>query len=299
MEWAIIGLSISGIVLYFYRFFVTSSLTQKFAENHGNEYMNFQYVVYWNELLTYMIGWLVFLATIKFLKLLRFNRRISVLAGTLKTGAKPLGSYLIVFSTTFFAFVVLFYGFFSSSVLAYSTPLYTAETLLSMTLGKFDFDVLQRTRPDVGPFMFFLYVCSVTFIMLNMFVSILNESFAAVQENLSLQSNDYEIVDFMIYKFKVLIGKESPNIKESLRPEVKEAEPEIKYNFEDVGSYGCYALDSGPDRISRFLNKLTSLHTGEDPFPFEQFKIKWDEKNLTLKGHDHNRGQVKRGHLNK
>ena len=267
-------------MLYFYRYFVTRSLTEKFEENHGNEYMNFQYVVYWNELLTYMIGWLVFLATIKFLKLLRFNRRISVLAGTLRNGAKPLGSYLIVFSTTFFAFVVLFYGFFGSSVLAYSTPLYTAETLLSMTLGKFDFDVLQRTRPDVGPFMFFLYVCAVTFIMLNMFVSIPNESFAAVQENLSLQSNDYEIVDFIIYKFKFLIGKESPTNKGSLGPEVNETEAEIgkddteiKYNFEDGGLYGSDALNSGPETISRFLNKLTSLHTGDARFPFEQFQI--------------------------
>ncbi len=39
---------------------------------------------YWNELLLYFISWLVFLATVKFIRLLRFNRRMSMLAATLK-----------------------------------------------------------------------------------------------------------------------------------------------------------------------------------------------------------------------
>ena len=44
MELAVIGLSISGIVLYFYRYFVAKQLTKKFEESHGNEYMKFQYL---------------------------------------------------------------------------------------------------------------------------------------------------------------------------------------------------------------------------------------------------------------
>ena len=229
-----------------------------------------------------MIGWLVFMATIKFLKLLRFNRRMSVLAGTLKNGAKPLASYMIVFSATFFAYVVVFWGIFGSVVLNYSTLIYTAETLLSMTLGKFDFYILQRTRPDIGPFLFFLYICSITFILLNMFVSILNESFSSVQQNLVLQSNDHEILDFMIYKLRVLIGKESSNkyMLTNHASERKQEEEMTKHNMQISHMYGFggnYALDSGADRISKFLNKLTLMHMGKTPFPFEQFKIKWDD----------------------
>ena len=37
--------------------------------------MKFQYVNYWNETLLYLLGWLVFIATIKFVRLLRFNKR--------------------------------------------------------------------------------------------------------------------------------------------------------------------------------------------------------------------------------
>ena len=39
-----IGLSVSGIVLYFYRYSVARKLTKKFEESHGNKYMKFQYI---------------------------------------------------------------------------------------------------------------------------------------------------------------------------------------------------------------------------------------------------------------
>ncbi len=249
--------------------------------------MKFQYVAYWNELLTYMIGWLVFLATIKFLRLLRFNRRISVLASTLRNGAKPLASYLIVFLTTFFAFVALFSGLFGSNVLDYSTVVYTAETLLSMTLGKFDFYILQRTNPLFGPFLFFVYICSITFIMLNMFISILNESFSAVQSDRSLQNNDYEIVDYMMNKLKAFFGKETPNRDHTgLAQQFKVPENEHREAAELVGVSsgareppGNPALESGAETISRFLNKLTMMHTGETPVPMEKFRINWSGDN--------------------
>ena len=36
--------------------------------------MNFQMMAYWNEMLLYMIGLIVFWSSIKFIKLLRFNK---------------------------------------------------------------------------------------------------------------------------------------------------------------------------------------------------------------------------------
>jgi len=44
------------------------------------------------------------------------------------------------------------------------------------------------------------------FILLAMFVTIINEAFAAVCDDASKQSNDYEMVDFMIGRFKHWTG---------------------------------------------------------------------------------------------
>ena len=44
------------------------------------------------------------------------------------------------------------------------------------------------------------------FVMLNMFVTIINESFAQVQLDISKQSNDYEIVDFLLVRLEEWTG---------------------------------------------------------------------------------------------
>ena len=66
VEVSIIAMSIAAIVVYFYKFIVTNKLTSQFKENKGNKYMKFQYIGYWNEVFSYMIGWLVSLAPSNF-----------------------------------------------------------------------------------------------------------------------------------------------------------------------------------------------------------------------------------------
>ena len=65
VEIGIVAVSIGAVVLYFYRLFEAERLTAKVKETQGLGYIKFQYVGYWNEIFTYMIGWLVFFATLK------------------------------------------------------------------------------------------------------------------------------------------------------------------------------------------------------------------------------------------
>jgi hypothetical protein len=41
---------------------------------------------------------------------------------------------------------------------------------------------------------------------MSIFLTIIGDSFTTVKENLALQSNEYEIVDFMWKKFKGVLG---------------------------------------------------------------------------------------------
>ena len=67
--------------------------------------------------------------------------------------------------------------------------------------------MLEEANRVLGPAYFFFYMLFVVFILLNMFLSILNETFAAVRHDLSQQSNDYEIVDFMLKNLRNWVGK--------------------------------------------------------------------------------------------
>jgi len=198
VELLIIVLSICATVIYYYRLLETNRLLKKFKETHGNGYMKFQYIGYWNELLMNIIGWLVFLATLKFLKLLRFNKKMSLLACTLKYAFKPLCMFGLMFSIVFLAFVQFFYYLYFVTLNDFHTFIHAAETCLQMILGRFNFFAMKNASLVLGPIIFFIYVVSVGYILINMFLTILSDAFTSVREDVNQQSNDYEIVDFII-----------------------------------------------------------------------------------------------------
>ena len=219
IELAIITLSLGCFSMYIYRHIATNKLTAVFKETPGNGYMKFQYAGYWTEMLMYVIGWLVFLATIKFLKLLRFNKKICQLAGTLRYGAKSMVWFSIMFGVLFAAFLQFFYLHYMSILEGFQTFIHTVETCLQIMLGSFDFYALRDASPVLGPLMFFLYVVSITFILLNMFLSILNEAFSTVRTDESKQPNDYEMVEFIIGRFKKLVGIDDRQTTNAIVPE--------------------------------------------------------------------------------
>ena len=79
----------------------------------------------------------------------------------------------------------------------FKTMLHSIETLLQMLVGKFNFSAMHAADPVMGPLIFFFYVVTVYYILINMFLTILNESFARVREDIDLQANDFEMVEFI------------------------------------------------------------------------------------------------------
>ena len=140
-------MSTTGIVIYFYRMFETNQLTEQFKESNGEDYIKFQYVAYWNEMFTYMLGWTVFFATLKFIKLLRFNKRMSLLASTLRNGAKNLLHFSIIFWIAFLSFTMLFFLMFMTIDIKYSTFVRSVVSLILMMMGKFDIYEMSMAEP--------------------------------------------------------------------------------------------------------------------------------------------------------
>ena len=147
MEMGIIAMSLGAIVIYFYRMFETKKLTKRFKESNGMDYIKFQYVGYWNEIFTYMMGWTVFFATLKFMRLLRFNKRMSLLAATLKNGARSLLHFSIIFWIVFLAFSMLFFLSFMTIDIKYSSFMGSVVSGILMMMGKFDIYAMTMAEP--------------------------------------------------------------------------------------------------------------------------------------------------------
>lgn len=167
-EIGIIACSWAGFGVYLWRIREGDRVGDLFRETNGYAYVNLQLASYVNDVLTFLLGFCCFFGTIKFLRLLRFNHRISMLSSTLAYAVKDLLSFCLMFSIIYFGYLSLFYLLFHSKIWACSDPLKAAQMLFEMMLLKFDVSDLYAADIFLGPFCFSLFVIFVVFICMNM-----------------------------------------------------------------------------------------------------------------------------------
>jgi polycystin 2 len=69
-------------------------------------------------------------------------------------------------------------------------------TLFRIILGDFDFPTLEANSRVLGPIYFITYVFFVFFVLLNMFLAIINDSYSEVKSDIASQKSDFELVDY-------------------------------------------------------------------------------------------------------
>ncbi|CAF1480222.1 unnamed protein product, partial [Adineta steineri] len=168
IQLGIIGCSLGSIGVYFWRFQEANRISQLFEQTNGYVYINLQLAVYVNDILTFLLGYCCFFSMIKFVQLFRFNQRISLFAETLKSCAKELISFSIMFAIIFMSFLSLFYLLFVSKLSSCSSLLATAQMLFEMTLMKFDASQIYGADAFLGPFCFTLFTLLVVFVCLSL-----------------------------------------------------------------------------------------------------------------------------------
>ena len=88
--------------------------------------------------LTELIGAIIFLVNIKFLRLLRFNKHIHQFAATLKIARSGLSGFGLMAIIIFINFTITAQLIFGSTLETFSKFIMSFQTLFSMLIGKFD-----------------------------------------------------------------------------------------------------------------------------------------------------------------
>ncbi|CAM4771183.1 unnamed protein product [Rotaria magnacalcarata] len=205
-EIGIIVCSWAGLAIYIWRTREGDRISTLFKETNGYAYVNLQLASYVNDILTFLLGFCCFFGTLKFLRLLRFSQRMSMLSSTLMYAAKDLFAFTCMFSIIYLGYLALFFLLFYSKIWACSDPLRTAQMLFEMMLLKFNVSDLCAADMFLGPLCFALFIIFVVFICMNMFISIIADSFRIVRHNMLLQTSEHEIVDFIANRFKKWTG---------------------------------------------------------------------------------------------
>ncbi|KAK7074845.1 hypothetical protein SK128_015085, partial [Halocaridina rubra] len=77
-EIAIILASYSMMIIYLLRYLATKAVLHVFRNTFGNGYVNLTYAAMLNEAYLYLVSFIGFVGSLKFIKLLRFNKRIGM-----------------------------------------------------------------------------------------------------------------------------------------------------------------------------------------------------------------------------
>lgn len=74
-------------------------------------------------------------------------------------------------------------------------------------MGDFDFPTLQAASRSLGPAYFLTYVFFVFFVLLNMFLAIINDTYSDVKSDISEQKSDFELGEYFKGGFDKILTK--------------------------------------------------------------------------------------------
>lgn len=185
------------IAFFFFKEKYVSSFVKQVQENPF-ETASADYVLFWSDMEMIVLSVVVFIVTVKFLRIIRFNRHVCQMVSSLKLSAPHISSYSVLFFVNILSFTLFGVLVFGNDMEPYHSFLEALVTLIQKFLGgDLHFYDLQSSNRILGPIFVFGYMLSMGFILINMFVAILNESYESVKELSGGKFADAELGTFI------------------------------------------------------------------------------------------------------
>lgn len=187
-----------AIIMYAIRYaFVRMSL-DVFRKDKG-DFVNFYHIALWNQCLVLLIGILVFMATLRMLNILGYNKRIGALARVFTEAANELVWFGIFFLYVFTCYSAFGYLLFGSKLKSYMNVFKAMGTLFISMIGKSRFTEIDNTDPVMSKIYFIIFIFFVVYMILTMFLAILSKAIDEVHADTKTNKGD-EMVDYVIKK---------------------------------------------------------------------------------------------------
>lgn len=216
----IIVVSVVCMCFHVYRTFTVDEMIERLLAA-PDMYADFEFLGRWQSIFTNVTAIAVFLAWIKVFKYISFNKTMTQLSSTLSRCAKDVGGFTIMFLIIFFAYAQLGYLIFGTQIKDFSSIGSCIFTLFRIVLGDFDFHELEAANRILGPTFFMTYVFVVFFVLLNMFLAIINDTYSEVKADIANQKSEFEISDYFKKGYEKMVGK--LNFKRDKIADIQEA----------------------------------------------------------------------------
>uniref|UniRef100_A0A8C2WHB1 Polycystic kidney disease 2 n=1 Tax=Cyclopterus lumpus TaxID=8103 RepID=A0A8C2WHB1_CYCLU len=192
----IVVLSVVAIIMNITRTAMVGNRLKGLLENH-NAHPSFEPLANLQIQFNNMAAVIVFFSWIKLFKFINFNKTMSQLSGTMSRCAKDLVGFAIMFFIIFLAYAQLAYLVFGTQVNDFSTFQASIFTQFRIILGDFEFSEIEEANPVLGPIYYTTFVFFIFFILMNMFLAIINDTYSEVKADMSQQRSEMEMTDLL------------------------------------------------------------------------------------------------------
>ncbi|XP_053762669.1 polycystic kidney disease protein 1-like 2 [Panthera pardus] len=227
LELTIILASWSALAMFVKRAVLAERDIQRYR-NHGKEGISFSETAAADAALGYIIAFLVLLSTVKLWHLLRLNPKMNMITSALRRAWGDISGFIIVILIMLLAYSIASNLIFGWKLRSYKTLFDAAETMISLQLGIFNYEEVLDYSPVLGSFLIGSCIIFMTFVVLNLFISVILVAFNEEQKYDQL-SEEGEIADLLLAKILGFLGikckredpgsgREQPELLSEVRP---------------------------------------------------------------------------------
>ena len=129
----------------------------------------------------------------------------------LRNSAMELLSVSLSWAIVFIAFAIPLYIMIGGTLVNYSTVYKLCTTLLASSLGKFNFGDFEGWDQPLGRVFLLIYLLVMMFLVINFFITVLNEFIAFFKSDESATPKDHEVIDYLLDQLKGFMSLSSDN----------------------------------------------------------------------------------------
>ena len=168
---------------------------------HSTEFVDYMSVAIFYKMISNFTGICSFFTYFYVLSFFQESKSLKVVWGTLKNSMYRLLFFFFVFLLVFIGWMLLAYKGFGQYLADYRNLGNTASTLLQMLLGNVNFQEIYSVQHEFAGLFFFLFIFLDYFIMLNVFLAIINEAYDTVYKRIKINDDP----DEMLIIFEILL----------------------------------------------------------------------------------------------
>ena len=205
--------------LYLTRWIMIDYAMKKFGENK-NKFVNFSHIAYWDELFNIVLATIIFLISLRLMKVLSYNRRVNRMGYIFSHVSRDLCGCLIMFLIIYLAFVVFGHLIFGRQLETYKSLFVSSTTLTNAIIGKNSINDIFTVEPIIGRAYYFLFVFFLLWIMMTMLNATLNVGISKAKSDLVKRTTTYGLTNYVMRLFADTIGMFLPlnnNVKKKTR----------------------------------------------------------------------------------